>query len=66
MQWVLRQMHLADPIERGDGRVWRDYVAVNEQDAPRIAHRFAEVWRGDGVVIFLMGSPGPRWVDSLR
>jgi hypothetical protein len=54
---LLFNMKLDKPIAKGQGRVWNEYVMVNETDLlkwgeDRTRRQLAEVWRGQGFVIF--------------
>jgi hypothetical protein len=54
---MLRNMRLYDPLEKGIGRVWRDFVMIHDDDIKNANvenHdiKWTEVWRGRGYIIF--------------
>lgn len=56
--FVLAKMRFDEALEPGTGRVWQSWVMVNACDAPQCRDKWAEVWRGRGMVIFRMGMVG--------
>jgi hypothetical protein len=63
---LLFNMRLEEPLGRGQGRVWKDYVMIRVQDfkewqANRKRSQMPEVCRGHGFIIFrrLSGSASP-------
>ena len=62
---LLKHMRLDVPIKRGAGRVWREWVMVNESDVvSRQSSWGEEVWRGRGFVLFKRPEvPGVEWLN---
>ena len=54
-QTMLRHLRVNDPPPKGIGRMWRQYLMVNEDDIktnPALVNRpWVEVWRGRGVIV---------------
>jgi hypothetical protein len=53
---MLRNMRVKEPVQAKLGRVWRNFVMINERDLNRdlMSRNWPEVWRGHGMVIFRM------------
>ena len=56
---LLRNMRISDPVVAKMGRVWGNYVMINEIDRTdeTIEPHWVEVWRGHKMIIFKMVKP---------
>ena len=66
-QMMLRNLRVNDPPPKGIGRMWRQYLMVNEADLstnPALVNRpWVEIWRGRGVIVMERDEALP-WYQS--